>query len=65
MKKPPQNYSKEVAPEQWISLLQQHINMKQEEIKDMEDNKKQHNTDGGSFDADDFFALAVKRSYGE
>lgn len=43
-----QNYSKEVAPEQWISLLQQHINMKQEEIKDMEDNKKQHNTDGRS-----------------
>lgn len=42
------NFSKEVAPEQWISLLQQHINMKQEEIKDMEDNKKQHNTDGRS-----------------
>lgn len=43
-----QNFSKEVTPEQWISLLQQHINMKQEEIKDMEDNKKQHNTDGRS-----------------
>ena len=43
-----QNYPKELNPDQWLKLLQQQVIMKQEEIKDMENTKKQNNTDGRS-----------------
>ena len=43
-----QDYPKELNTDQWLKLLQQQVIMKQEEIKDMENTKKQNNTDGRS-----------------
>lgn len=43
-----ESYSKEIDADRWLSLLEQQVKMKQEEIKDMADNKKQFKGDGRS-----------------